>query len=89
LDRKWSGRIKWRVITKENSTTLFGWTDNSIIANLMITKIYEWLPEFVFDDKGNCSQYIYKKENEIGFDELLLHNRTGLKRANYLYQSLS
>ena len=26
-----SGRIKWRVITKENTTTLFGWTDNSIV----------------------------------------------------------
>ena len=48
-----TGRIKWRVITKDNSTTLFGWTDNAIIANpTEANKIYEWLPEFVLMTKG-------------------------------------
>ncbi|MBL0073876.1 MAG: insecticidal toxin complex protein [Bacteroidetes bacterium] len=83
---KTTGRIKWRIITKENITTLFGWTDNSIIANPDDpARIYEWLPEFVFDDKGNCSQYIYEKENEIGFDSTLLHNRNRLKNGLITY----
>ena len=86
---KTTGRIKWRVITKENTTTLFGWTDNSIISNPNgTTKIYEWLPEFVFDDKGNCSQYIYKKEDETGLDNSLLHNRNRLKGDKIAYTNI-
>ena len=84
-----NGRIKWRVITKENITTLFGWTDNSIISNPNDpTKIFEWLPEFVFDDKGNCSHYIYKKEDGTGFDSSLLHNRNRLKNGLITYTNL-
>ncbi len=84
-----SGKIRWRVITKENTTTLFGWTDNSVLANPEdATKIFEWLPEFVFDDKGNCSQYIYKKEDKIGFDESLLHNRNRIKNGSITYTNL-
>jgi len=83
---KSNGRIKWRVLNRDNVTTLFGWTDNSIIANQDgPTKIFEWLPEYVFDDKGNCSQYIYKKEDNSGFVASLPHNRnrhTGSK-INY------
>lgn len=86
---KADGRIKWRVITKENTTTLFGWTDNSILANPDdTTKIYEWLPEFVFDDKGNCSHYLYKKEDKTGFNESLLHNRNRLNNGKITYTNL-
>ena len=84
-----TGRIKCRVITKENTTTLFGWTDNSIVSNPDDpTKIYEWLPEFVYDDKGNCSQYIYKKEDETGFNDSLLHNRNRFKSGKITYTHL-
>ena len=86
---KATGRIKWRVITKENTTTLFGWTDNSIITNPDdSSKIYEWLPEFVFDDKGNCSHYIYRKEDDVGIDDSLLHNRNRLKNGVITYTNL-
>jgi RHS repeat-associated protein len=86
---KVTGKIKWRVITKENTTTLFGWSNNSILSHPENpTKIYEWLPEFFFDDKGNCTQYVYKKENEIGFDESLLHNRNRLKNGKITYTNL-
>src|SRR5688572_19790075 len=61
---KSTGIIKWRIITKDNITTLFGWSANSVIADPRDNrKIFEWLPEFVFDDKGNCCQYIYQKED--------------------------
>ncbi|MDR4505817.1 MAG: hypothetical protein MRK01_13680 [Candidatus Scalindua sp.] len=87
--QKTNGRIKWRVITKENTTTLFGWTDNSIISNPNDPKkIFEWFPEFVFDDKGNGSQYIYKKEDETGFDESFLHNRNRFKVGKITYTNL-
>lgn len=73
---KTSGTIKWRVITKDNVTTLFGWSNKTVIANPNDSKkIFEWLPEFVFDDKGNCTNYIYEEENNQGFDVSLPHNR--------------
>ncbi len=86
---KTTGQIKWRVITRDNTTTLFGWTNNAIISNPKDPKkIYKWLPEFVFDDKGNCSQYIYKKEDEKGFDKSLLHNRNRHENGIITYTNL-
>lgn len=86
---KTSGEIKWRVITKENTTTLYGWTEDSRIANPKNEKrIFEWLPEIVFDDKGNCTRYIYKKEDDAGFDASLLHNRNRLEAGKITYVNL-
>jgi RHS repeat-associated protein len=86
---KATGTIKWRVITKDNLTTLFGWTLNSVISDPESSeKTFEWLPEFVFDDKGNCSQYIYKIENADGFDNSLLHNRNRFENAHITYTNL-
>lgn len=78
--------IKWKITTKENTTTLFGWTANARISNPEDnSKIFEWLPEFVFDDKGNCANYIYKKEDEFGFDNALMHNKNRLKNNKITY----
>ncbi|MES2825179.1 MAG: SpvB/TcaC N-terminal domain-containing protein [Pseudomonadota bacterium] len=83
---KTNGGIKWRVINKSNVTTLFGWSEAARIANPVdANKIYEWLPEFIFDDKGNCVQYIYKQEDEKGFDELQIHNKNRFLNAELTY----
>jgi len=83
---KATGRMKWRVITGDNSCTLFGWTDNAVLSFPDApNKIYEWLPEFVFDDKGNCAHYIYKKEDDTGFDKGSLHNRNRWKTEAITY----
>lgn len=84
-----TGIIRWRVMTKENTTTLFGWSADSRIADPADTrKIFEWLPEFVFDDKGNCAQYFYKKEDEKGFDANLLHHRNRLSSGQITYTNM-
>ncbi|MEI5926533.1 SpvB/TcaC N-terminal domain-containing protein [Bacillus albus] len=90
---KWSGKssqeIKWRVITKENVTTLFGWSASSRISDPKdANKIFEWLPEFVFDDKGNCVHYIYKKEDSEGCNSSVLHNRNRLENGKITYTNL-
>ncbi|WKA60352.1 SpvB/TcaC N-terminal domain-containing protein [Planococcus shenhongbingii] len=90
---RWSNKksqvIKWRVITKENITTLFGWTAASRISNPNDeNKVFEWLPEFIFDDKGNCTHYIYKKEDQAEFDYMLLHNRNRLEAGEITYTNL-
>ena len=87
---RWSSKttpeIKWRVITKENVTTLFGWTDASRITDPTApTRIFTWFPEFVFDDKGNCTRYIYKKENDDGFNPAHLHNRNRFASGDVTY----
>src|SRR5687768_16686713 len=62
---------------------------NSVVADPADSrKIFEWLPEFVFDDKGNCSQYLYRKEDNKGFSPSLLHNRNRLENGNITYTNL-
>ena len=86
---KVSGASKWRVISKDNTTTLFGWSVHSVIADPNDPlKIFEWLPEFVFDDKGNCSQYIYQKEDSTGFNIGLSHNNNRFKNGQITYTNL-
>ena len=84
-----SGSIKWRVITKDNLTTLFGWTAQSrLVDPLVDRKIFEWLPEFVFDDKGNCAHYIYKNEDGVNADAGSLHNKNRFKNGAITYANL-
>jgi hypothetical protein len=90
---RWTGKtspeMKWRVISRENRTTLLGWSSASRIADPDDeSRIFEWLPEFVFDDKGNCSHYLYKKEDDTGFDPMLLHNRNRFKNGKITYTNL-
>jgi len=86
---KTSREIKWRVITKENVTTFFGWTNAARISDPKDPdKVFEWLPEFVFDDKGNCCRYLYKKEDGKGFDPSLLHHRNRFVGGDITYTNL-
>jgi RHS repeat-associated protein len=83
---KSSGEIKWRVISKENVTTLFGWTATARITDPNVpARIFAWLPEFVFDDKGNCARYLYKQEDAAGFDPAPLHNRNRFANGQITY----
>ena len=90
---RWSAKngieTRWKITTRDNTTTLFGWTQNSRISDPEDkSKIYEWWPEFVFDDKGNCAQYIYKTEDSIGFDNSLLHNKNRIKNGVITYTNV-
>jgi len=81
--------IKWRVISKENVTTLFGWSEQSRLSDPQDrTRIFEWMPEFVFDDKGNCVYYHYKPEDKKGFDHSLLHNKNRMVDGKPTYANL-
>ena len=84
-----TGVIKWRVITKDNNTTLFGWSEKSRITDPADkNRIYEWLPEFVFDDKGNCSHYIYESENLNSLDVDSLHDKNRIKNGELIFTNL-
>lgn len=83
---KTTGHVKWRITSRENITTLYGWTADSRIADPNAPhRIFKWLPEFVFDDRGNCTHYQYKKEDDKDFDPAALHNRNRLKGGQITY----
>jgi RHS repeat-associated protein len=73
---KSDGSIHWRVISKDNVTSIFGDTSSSRIENPDNHKdIFEWFIHFSFDDKGNCVVYEYLPEDSVGIDTALLHNK--------------
>lgn len=87
--KKDGSELKWRVITNDNITTLFGWSINSRLADPKDAKrIYEWLPEFTFDDKGNCCHYIYKSEDSEGINTDFIHNKNRLNSSSITYNNL-
>lgn len=83
---KASGETKWRVTTRENVTTLLGWSEASRLADpANPRKVYEWLPEFVFDDMGNCTRYLYKVEDDAGIDHTAPHNANRIQNGTLAY----
>ncbi len=54
----------WRITTRDNKTTFYGCTTAGKVSDCNNSgRIFQWLPEFSFDDKGNCMVYEYKNEN--------------------------
>lgn len=53
----------WKVTSRNNVATVYGLTPLARLADPTDpTRIYKWLPELVYDDKGNCHQFHYKAE---------------------------
>ena len=58
------GDVHWRSISKDNILTLYGYDENSRIADpLDASRIFSWLICESRDDKGNGIRYLYKEEN--------------------------
>lgn len=54
----------WKVCTKDNVVTIFGRHSDARIADPNNpSRIFKWLPELSYDNKGNCLQFFYKKED--------------------------
>lgn len=86
---KANGRIKWRIVSRENVTTLYGWTDESILFNPEDPlKIVEWYPEFVFDGLGNSCHLRYKREDDSGRPSLDAHQRNRVRDNKITYTNL-
>ena len=72
-----SGNIYWKVTSSANVVSIFGKSQSAQIYDPADpTKIFKWLFEFSYDDKGNCFQFEYKKEDKVNVpDELHERNR--------------
>lgn len=67
-----TGNVYWKVTSKDNVIAIFGKSKSAQIYNpLNKAKIFKWLLEFSYDDKGNCYQYEYKKEDKINLPKKL------------------
>ncbi|RYN16671.1 hypothetical protein AA0112_g12390 [Alternaria arborescens] len=84
-----TGDIHWRVITGDNTTTIYGESRASKIYDPLQgpLRCFSWLLSRGFDDKGNVYTYEYKAEDSEGVDTLAPqeHNRTELSRSSQRY----
>jgi len=62
----------WKTTTKDNRVTFYGISAAGRVADPADpTRIFEWLPEICYDDKGNCYQYFYVPEDLVNVPALL------------------
>jgi RHS repeat-associated protein len=67
----------WRVTSRDNITTIFGRSGTCRIADpANPQRIFQWLPELSFDDKGSVVIFEYKAEDLVNVsDEIWETNR--------------
>jgi len=71
-----SGETHWRSISKDNTTTSYGRTADSRIADPRDPRrVFSWLICESHDDVGNRVQYEYKAEDSQGVDLSASHER--------------
>ncbi|MES2110191.1 MAG: SpvB/TcaC N-terminal domain-containing protein, partial [Bacteroidota bacterium] len=53
----------WKITSKDNIVTYYGYSKGARLVDPQDeTRIFKWLPDICFDDKGNCYAYTYKAE---------------------------
>ena len=58
------GHSWWRVTTADNLTTYYGLTAEGQVSDPEdASRVYRWLPQQVYDQRGNVQHYVYKAEN--------------------------
>ncbi|HEX8138507.1 MAG TPA: SpvB/TcaC N-terminal domain-containing protein [Pyrinomonadaceae bacterium] len=83
-----NGVSHWRTITRDNVTTIFGFDENSRIADPRDPRrIFSYLIHLTFDDKGNATHYQYAPEDSLGVNKSRAHeaNRTDVGRNTQRY----
>src|SRR5262249_3664786 len=59
-----SGDVYWQSVTKENVTSIYGQSHDCQIADPADNaRIFKWLLQETFDEKGNVIVYTYKPED--------------------------
>lgn len=79
------GTIHWRSITKENVTTLYGRSSACrIAAPEDATRVFTWLIEESWDDKGNIIRYTYTQEDLTNVSATAPHEQHRLNRTAHV-----
>lgn len=81
-----SGIMHWEVTTKDNITSVYGSSSNSrIFDSKDEKKIFQWMLEYTYDEKGNVTRYEYKQENDDNVNSELLNERNRSDAYNQKY----
>ena len=66
-----SGDVHWRSITADNVTSLYGQNSSSRITDPTDpSRIFSWLLDLSYDDRGNAISYVYVAEDGVGAPDL-------------------
>lgn len=67
-----SSTFYWKITSKENVATIYGRSTNARVADPSFpVRIFKWLPELCYDDKGNCLEYFYVPEDFQNVSDIL------------------
>lgn len=67
ITRKADGAVYWKQTTRENVATFFGYSASARIAHPENPdRVFAWLPEWAYDDKGSWVCYEYVSEDLEG-----------------------
>lgn len=70
IERIWKANeptFYWKVTTRDNVVTFFGKSAEYRIADPEDeSRVFQWLPELSYDDKGSSMRFVYKPENREG-----------------------
>lgn len=62
-----TGEVHWRTVSRDNVTSLYGRDATSQIADPDHPgRVFSWLLDLSFDDRGNAISYVYKAEDDVG-----------------------
>ena len=78
-----NGETHWRSISKDNITTVYGKTPECRIADPDDSRrVFSWLIEESYDDKGNIIAYEYKQENAQNINPAYPQEKHRLNNTN-------
>jgi RHS repeat-associated protein len=54
----------WKITSKDNIATIYGRSATARITDPSVpTRVFKWLPELSYNDKGDCLEYLYVPED--------------------------
>jgi RHS repeat-associated protein len=78
----------WKVTSRDNVVTIFGRTAAArVTAPADPSRIFRWLPEWTYDDKGSCLEFIYENEDLSNVPSVVeeKHRLSGLTPFTNIY----
>jgi RHS repeat-associated protein len=76
IDHKDHGTY-WRATTRDNVVTIFGRSGEARVADPKDrNRIFQWLPDFSYDDKGNWILYHYKRDSNYNAMGMVVNDET-------------
>jgi RHS repeat-associated protein len=74
-----TGEVHWRTITRDNTTSIFGKSPSARLADpKQPLKVFRWLLEATFDDRGNVTWFEYQAEDTANVPHSRVEEKTRL-----------